>query len=401
MYEIREAREEDRDSVVQVLTRALRSVETFREEWVESWRQYWYKPENEDWAYVATYKNRVVANLSFFVNDSFNTMRGNPVRFGGVWAVGTESEHRRKGILKGLFNHAFPSMKEKGIVLSILDPSPYFGAQIAYEKCGYALAESRVTHEFSPRALRPTRGHSITARKLHDENEYTKISQLEFTMGRYGSRVFNGWPALFMEDIKAGNFYILERGSEPVGCVRLSIVESDEPVLHVSNAYFTSNDVIPSIIELIAQNSSKVTKVTWNCDPHIPLVHYFHNIHNLKTHLSGTMMMRVVDFEGYCTSIQAPEQEKEVVLELTDAQCPWNEGVYRLHSRKGTFKIERIDERSAAEITLNPFQLSTVIGGLTSPLLLQELGFLSCSPETAKTLDILFPVDSFMSYSRF
>ena len=148
MYEIRDAHEEDRESVVQVLSRALGSLETFREEWVESWRQYWNRPEYEDWAYVATYKGRVIGNLSFAANDGFNRIRGAPQRFGAVWAVGVEVEHRRKGLLKGLFKSAFPHMKEEGIVLSILDPSPYDGAQFAYEKCGYALAERRLSHEF-------------------------------------------------------------------------------------------------------------------------------------------------------------------------------------------------------------------------------------------------------------
>ncbi len=399
MYDIRKARETDRDAVVQVLEKALGPLETFSEGWVEGWRKYWYKPENEDWAYVATYNGRVVANLSFFVNDEFNNIRGTPVRFGGVWAVGTEDEHRRKGLLKGLYNKAFPDMKEKGVVLSILDPSPYHGAQIAYERCGYALAEKRVKHVFPPRALRPVKGNQdITVRELDDADEYKKISELEFTMCRYGSRVFS-WPLLFIQEIQSDHFYILERGSEPVGCVKLSF-KPDGTVLTVSKAYFKSNDVLPSIIELIVKNSSKITSVEWTCEPQIPVQYYFHNINRLKTHNTGTMMMRVVDFEGYGKAIQVPETVKELILALTDTQCPWNEGVYNLNSYKGVLTAEKIENKSA-EVTLNPFQLSQVVSGLTPPSVLQELGMISCSPKTAQKLDALFPVDSFMSYFRF
>lgn len=400
MYEIREAHEEDRDSVVQVLTRALGSLETFREEWVESWRQYWNRPEYEDWAYVALYKGDVVANLSFAANDGLNRIRGAPQRFGAVWAVGVEVEHRRKGLLKRLFNSAFPRMKEEGIVLSILDPSPYDGAQIAYEKCGYALSENRVTHNFLCRALRPVKGsQDIMVRELVDTDEYKKISDLEATMGRFGSRVFT-WPGIFVHQIKSGHFYIMERGSEPVGCAKLSFKSGDESILNVSMTYFESYDVLPSIIELIAENSSKMTRVEWNCDPQIPVPYYFQNIHHLKTHNTGTMMMRVIDFEGYCRRIQVPEQaEEELIVNLNDIQCPWNEGTYRLNSEKGALTIERDNKRS--EITLNPFQLSQVIGGLTLPSVLREMGIISCSPETAQKLDAIFPVDSFMSYVRF
>lgn len=402
MYEIRQAREEDRDSVVQVLSRALGPLETFREEWVESWEKYWFRPENEDWAYVATYKGRVVANLSFFVND-FNTIRKNTLRFGGVWAVGTEYEHRRKGLLKGLFDKAFPHMKEKGIVLSILDPSPYEGAQIAYEKCGYAVAENRVHHEFSSGALKPVKEQeNITVRELEDTSECKKISELEVTMGRYGSRVFS-YPPMFVNDIQSGNFYILERGSEPVGCVKLSRQESDTgSVLKVFRTYFRSLSVLPSIIVLIAQNSDDVGKIEWNCEPQIPVRDYIQNIHKIKTQSTGTMMMRVVDFEGYLTSIQVPEHaEGELVVALNDTQCPWNEDVYRLNFSQGVLRVDRVEESENVHITLDPFQLSHIVSGLTPPSVLQQLGMITCSPETAENLDALFPKDCFVSYFRF
>ncbi len=401
MYEIREAREEDRDSVVQVLSRALGPLETFREEWVESWRQYWFRPEDEDWAYVATYKGRVVANLSFFVDD-FNIIRKNRLRFGGVWAVGTEYEHRRKGLLKSLFGKAFPHMKEKGIVLSILDPSPYEGAQIAYEKCGYAVAESRVNHEFSPGALRPTEGQrNITVRELEDTNEDRKISGLEVTMGRYGSRVFS-YPPMFIREIKSGHFYILEQDVKPVGCVKLSRQESSSgSVLKVSKTYFKSENVLPSIIALISQNSDEVVKIAWDCEPQIPVRDYIQNIHKIKTQCTGTMMMRVVDFEKFLTSIEVPEHaEGNLIVALHDTLCSWNEGSYRLGFSQGVLDIDRIDG-SNAHITLNPFQLSQVIAGLTPPSVLQQLGMIVCSPETAKNLDALFPADCFVSYFRF
>ena len=192
----------------------------------------------------------------------------------------------------------------------------------------------------------------------------------------------------------------MERGSEPVGCVKLSFKSGDESILSVSMTYFKSYDVLPSIIELIAENSSKIARVEWNCDPQIPVPYYFQNIHNLKTHNTGTMMMRVIDFDGYCRQIQVPEQaEEELIVNLNDNQCPWNEGTYRLNSEKGALTIERDNKRS--EITLNPFQLSQVIGGLTLPSVLREMGIISCSPETAQKLDAIFPVDSFMSYVRF
>jgi predicted acetyltransferase len=206
-----------------------------------------------------------------------------------------------------------------------------------------------------------------------------------------------------MQEITSGHFYILERGAEPVGCVKLSFTTSDnDKILSVSKTYFTSLDVLPSIIELIAQNSEDVTRVEWNCDAHVPVRYYFQNICKLRTQATGTMMMRVVNVEGYCKSIQVPEKvTEEIIIQLHDTLCPWNQGVYRLNCQRGVLDVERIDETTSTEITLDPLQLSQVTCGLVSPSVLQELGMISCSPETAQKLDVIFPVDSFTSYFRF
>ncbi|MBU7027760.1 MAG: hypothetical protein HXS48_12560 [Theionarchaea archaeon] len=52
-------------------------------------------------------------------------------------------------------------------------------------------------------------------------------------------------------------------------------------------------------------------------------------------------MMRVINFEGYCRSIRVPERvEEELILNLNDTQCPWNEGTYRLNSLEGVLDVE-------------------------------------------------------------
>lgn len=403
MYEIRKGQEEDRDSVVELLTRVFKPIESFQEWWIDGWREFWNRPQFENWAFVATYKGRVVANLSFFKNDSLNCIRGNPVCFGAVWAVGTELEHRRQGLLRGLFDQAFPVMNEHGMVLSILDPSPYQGAQIAYEKCGYAVVECRFKHDFLPSALRTVEGNpDITVRNLKNAEEHRKVADLEFGMSRYGSRVFT-WPNAFEQAIKDRQLFLFERGSEAVACAKCSHVKTDEDsTLQVAMTYFTSYKVLPSIIGLIGQLSRNVANVEWICEPQIPIRDFVQNVHRLKTQSIGTMMMRIVNFEGYCKSIQVPDSaEGKLILKLTDSLCPWNEGIYELNAREGTLEVNRGSHEKEIEVTLTPFQLSKVIGGLIPPLKLQELRIITCLPETAKMLEAIFPRDSFLSYVRF
>ncbi|MFX0015524.1 MAG: GNAT family N-acetyltransferase [Promethearchaeota archaeon] len=400
MYKIRKGEERDRHAVVEMLSRALGELETFEDYWIDSWREYWNRPENDDYAYVATYNDHVVANLAFFVNDGFNCIRGGGLKFGGIWAVGTEEAHRRKGLLTQLFSESFPAMKEKGVVLSILDPSPYHGAQLAYEKSGYTLAEKRVKYIFHPSTLRLTKSaQNIIFRKLEDSSDYRKISELELSMSRYGSRVFT-WPLIFQRQIDSGQFYVFDSGGKIIACIRITL--SKENVLNISSAYFTSLDVFPTLINFIKQKSSGLERIEWVCDPQIPIWNYLQNISRVNIQNKGTMMMRIVDFSGYCDSIRvADEVEDEVILRLVDDQCPWNEGIYRLNSSEGKLVAEKIDIRKDYDIELLPLQLSQITCGLTSSMILRELGEISCSLETAKKLDSMFPADYFLSYFRF
>ncbi|MFX0168295.1 MAG: enhanced intracellular survival protein Eis [Candidatus Hodarchaeota archaeon] len=402
LYAIRAGQEGDRDAVVELLTKIFRPIESFREEWVDGWREFWNRPTSKNWAFVATHMGRVVANLSFFKNN-INRIRGNPMCFGGVWAVGTEQEHRRRGLLRGLFKQAFPMMNEQNIVLSILDPSPYQGAQIAYEKCGYSLVERRVKHDFLPSALRTPEGNpDITVRKLKRVEEQRIVADLEMSMSRYGSRIFT-WPTAFEEGIKNRQLFLFERGSEPVGCAKYSIIATDDDsTLQVTMTYYKSYEVLPLIIGLIHEFSANAKNVEWICEPQIPVLAFVQNVHRFKTQSIGTMMLRIINFDGYCKSIQIPKSvEGVLVLKLTDSLCPWNEGVYQLNAHKGRLEVDRGDHEQEIELTLTPFQLSKVLGGLISPITLQELGIITCSPETARMLEVIFPTDSFLSYIRF
>jgi len=402
MFSIREAREEDREQSIQLLTKTFGDMGILEDSWIDSWKKYMNKPENHDWNLVATLDDKVVANLAFFGNKN-NVIRGNPVPFAGVWAVATAEEHRRKGILRSIYNVAFKDMKEKGLVLSILEPSPYQGAQVAYEKLGYALAETYSTFEFQPDALRSVEGpSSITVRELTDTKEHTAIDRLAKEMAQFGSRVFV-FPFMHIGSIDKGGFYIFEEKSKPVGCASLVFNEGDDgKVLNIYSNYLTSVSVLPSVVALVKKMSSDCSVIKWSADPQFPISEYIQNIKKLTTSVSGSMMIRIVDFENYCSSIKVSDQCNEILtIKLVDKECPWNEGIYSLSANNGKLKAESVSDGSKPDITLDPYSLSLVIGGRTPVVMLRNLGKIDCSEETASILDKLFPVENFISYFRF
>ena len=402
MYSIREAREEDREQSIQLLVKTFGDMGILEDSWIHSWKEYMNKPENHDWNFVATLEDKVVANLAFFGNKN-NVIRGNPVPFAGVWAVATAEDHRRKGIMKRIYDIAFKDMKEKDLVLSILEPSPYPGAQIAYEKLGYALAETFTIFEFPPEALRTVKGRStVTVRELSDTKEHVTIDSLAKEMAQFGSRVFV-FPWMHIGSIEKEGFYLFEEKSKPVGCAWLVFSEiEDTKVLNIYSNYISSVSVLPSVVELVKKMSSDCSTIKWVTDPQFPIPEYIQNIQKLITKVSGKMMIRIVDFEKFCSSIKVSDQcSEELTVKLSDGECPWNAGVFSLLANNGKLMVEKIDDDTKPDITLEPYTLSLVIGGRTPALMMRELGKIECSKEIAMKLDAFFPVENFISYFRF
>ncbi len=397
MVELREAREEDRESVTRVLWRAFEASESFENTQKLDWLKNWHQPQKRDWAYIAVDNGKVVSNLCFFVSDN-NVIRSNPVMFGGVWAVATEPQYRRRGLVKDLFAISFERMHNEGAVLSILDPfyRPF------YEQFGYALAEKRAKHVFSRQQLKYVKGPAdITSYEAMDIDDIERARKVERSMARFGSRFFmfeRNWKEL----MKQGNLHILERDSEPVGTVSFAFQKATSGHafdLQVRLTRYTTDDVFPSILELVYNYVPNVQTITWWTDAEVPLRHFFLD-HNAETYQIGSMMMRVIDLEGYCKSIRIPEQtHEEVTIELNDSQCPWNSDVYTLTPMNGILAVERVNK--SPDIVLSEFQLSEVISGVSPATQLRAFKEIECKREIASRLEAIFPADTFVSYLRF
>ncbi|MFW9968311.1 MAG: enhanced intracellular survival protein Eis [Candidatus Thorarchaeota archaeon] len=398
MSEIREACEEDRESASRLLWKAFEATTSYEDAIKQGWMKRWNNPKDDNWAYVAVDNGKVVSNLSFFAtNEDEQVIRGRPLRFAGVWAVATDAAYRRKGLVRKLFDASFPRMREAKAYLSILDPfyRPF------YEKFGYAVAERRAKHVFTSNQIRVgEKRHDIIVREVDGPEDVKKCKSVERYMARFGSRFFKH-DNTYEWFIKNGQLHILEDDSGPVGTAWFRYTQGSSGYdLTVDSTCYKSDDVFPSIIELVRNHAANAGKITWRTDIETPVRHYLSDIHRAESHLLGSMMMRVIDFEGYCRNIAIPKETIEsVVVELVDQQCPWNTGVYSLEPNDGSLEARKCD--GDPEIGLSAYQLSEVISGITPPTLLRSLHEIQCSEETARKLNAIFAPDTFVSYIRF
>ncbi|MFW9849693.1 MAG: sterol carrier protein domain-containing protein, partial [Candidatus Thorarchaeota archaeon] len=186
-------------------------------------------------------------------------------------------------------------------------------------------------------------------------------------------------------------------------CVNLLFLEkSTGKELHMLNTYFSSNDILPTILKFVGTHASEVSKVVWNCSSRIPVRSMFQHVYSLSTTIDGAMMMRVVDFRRYVKSIKVREElDLILTLKIIDNECPWNEGLYRISCHDGSISIEDVDAMALPDLILTPNELSRIVGGTEAPSVLQTMGLINCDFSIAEKLDALFPQDSFISHFRF
>ncbi|MFX1262709.1 MAG: sterol carrier protein domain-containing protein, partial [Promethearchaeota archaeon] len=227
-----------------------------------------------------------------------------------------------------------------------------------------------------------------------------KCKSVERYMARFGSRFFkhdNTYDWL----TKNGHLHILEDDTGPVGTAWFRYTQGSSGYeLTVDSTCYKSDDVFPSIVELVRNYAANAGKITWRTDTDVPVRHYLSDIHKAESHMLGSMMMRVVDFELYCRNIAIPNETIEsVVVDLVDQQCPWNNGIFALEPNKGSLNARKCDDEP--DVKLNAYQLSEVVSGITPPTLLRSLREIHCNDETAKKLEAIFEPDTFVSYIRF
>ena len=170
------------------------------------------------------------------------------------------------------------------------------------------------------------------------------------------------------------------------------------PILY--NPWFSSDDVLPAMADLIYRYGSQTKEIHWSIDPEIPLEYYIKNPGHIERKRHGHMMIRVIQFKEFCQQIKVPLYASEpVVVKLIDEHCPWNAGVWKLTPVSGRLEIQACAEKP--EIMFEPVQLSYALSGLLTANRLRRVGGLDCSADAAERFSRIFPPDSYVSYIGF
>lgn len=401
MYKVELGKKEDYRQVEKILWRAFEIDEKFEPDKKEDAGEWWNK-EGHSRSYVIKDEDRIVANMSLELFPA--NIRGSEITVVGIGAVATEPTHRRKGMIRALFETAFQSMRENGEIFSMLDP---FKIDY-YRKFGYANAETMMQYRFNP--------SNIISLKIKDSiyireavlGEEKLLMDLQRSSIQKGSRLYLNKVSI-KKRIETHNCYIVEEDGKPSGWFKLYFIrdktkinwEDQKLTMVVSLSLFYDNfNVLNSIFNFLSGFTDQVNEIRVNSAMEIPVIQYINDRRKIELDDNGSMMIRVINFKKYIETINIPISASDsVTLTLKDEQCSWNSGTYKLTPNGGKLNLDEVV--SDADIIVTDQQFSRIVSGLNSTTTLQLVGIIDCSFEVARKLESIFSKDDLMSYQRF
>jgi predicted acetyltransferase len=282
----------------------------------------------------------------------------------GISAVGVLPTHRRRGVLRALMTHQLRDIHERGreplAILWASEP-PIYG------RFGYGLA-SRSYSLNVPRSAEALRSDVPTDPTLR--LRLVPAEDWKATADVYAAAAA-GRPGMVGRDERwhrrgATDFVSMREGRSALRCV---VAEDDKGIRGYAR-YSTKPDwstPVPSgtvdVREVIAVDGAALAALyryqfdidlmgvteLWNVPTDSPLLHWLNNARSTRPVWHDGLYVRLIDV-GTALAQRRYSAPVDVVLEVTDAVCPWNDGRWRLVGGPEGARCERSED--APDLTL-------------------------------------------------
>ncbi|MGE0598352.1 MAG: enhanced intracellular survival protein Eis [Dehalococcoidia bacterium] len=328
-------------------------------------------------------------------------LNGNPVKMGGVTAVGTLPAFRRQGLLRKAMTRALGEMRDRQQSLAILWAS--MGA--IYQRFGYGLATATTRYSVDPRFSRFQEHLSTPGRieLMEKEDAFPLIKQnyiqwvQDKNLAIHRSTIL--WQASTLRaDVKDHPVYCAvyrNPDGEVTGHAVYQTAEGNfaDPgpgqVMTVSDFIARDMAAYRTLWEYLSAHDL-VRRIEFRGVPEDdPAPELLLEPRMLQRKTSDGIWMRVVDVETALPQRPYGRRGELTIRVETDDVCPWNAGTYLLETDGPSASVRRIER--APDITTTPNVLASLISGYRPATHFARAGNLTAKDDAAlQTADDLF-----------
>ncbi|MFZ3577816.1 GNAT family N-acetyltransferase [Virgibacillus sp. DJP39] len=317
--------------------------------------------------------------LSCYIN-------GKAFEMGGISAVATWPEYRRKGNVKNLLLHALKHMKEHGQTVSFLHPFSFS----FYRKYGWELAFVEQSYEIPLDKLKRDWEGNGYVRRVHNEAPVLHTIYTEY------AKQFNGplvrdekWWEQRVFNEKYNSAVAYDNQDQPEAYIIYNVKEN---VVNVEEMAYQSINGLKLLLQFIANHDSMADKVKMIVPENDNLALLL-NEPKFDQKKTPYFMARIVDvpefLKQYSFHIDGVES---LVLHVEDAFLPENTGTYQLtqHGKETVVTVMQTSDNLDG-INCSIQQLSSILLGYKRPLEYYHLGLLRGELKQVEQLEKIVP----------
>jgi predicted acetyltransferase len=336
-----------------------------------------------EWTLCAFVDGRMAASYSTLPL----TMRANgrAIALGGVSAVGTLPEYRRRGLLRKITEQSFVDMRARGQTVAAL-----WASQAAiYQRYGYALASAQVGYRIDSIDVGFNDGDGGSARlnRVHGDAGYEIVKQIYIDFVAQRSGYLHRAKALWLNNALApsalngvAHIAVAYDGAAPVGYViyhardgRTGHPTRPQEII-VRDLVWLTSDAYRSLWSWLARHDL-VGRIVWARAPvDDPAPELFVEPRLLNADTRDGIWLRVIDARA-ALEARGYQSDASITLEIVaDDLAPWNRGRFKLECAPDGARVTATG--AAADLRLPVKSLASLYSGFRSARALRNWGLL-------------------------
>jgi predicted acetyltransferase len=317
-------------------------------------------------------------------------VRGEWLPLGGLSAVASPPEHRRRGLVGEMMAATLREYRERGWPLSGLYPFD----EAFYRRYGWQTGCRHQTVTVDVDALAFAQDEpSGSFRRVHPEDAADEFGDVfDASLGGYElatDRSDDWWCDRIMHDWHGPLYaYAWERDGETRGYV---VYEVTEDTLQTYEVGHVDHEAYLNLLRFCHDHDSQVDEVELHGPDHARMLDLVADRGAVELEVSSRTMVRIVDVRPALEAVSYPGVEDErVTVGVADDHAPWNEATFDVTVEDGSASVTETDEEPAATVDVGT--LSQLYVGYHTVEAARQVGGLSVAEESAaETLAALFP----------
>ncbi len=338
---------------------------------------------------------RLVSSLR--VHDFQQSIRGVLKDCGGIAGVATYPEARTKGYVRQLMQAGFKQMFEQGQSVSMLDPFK----QSFYELFGYVAANAAYLVKAPLKHLQigikqtPSTDWNIErVRAVDAKDALVKFIQDVGPKQYHGYTIYKSLTDGMWKQRVKDSLVVFVRHKGKIQAASRYRIKGDRSTgqwqgeLTVIDSLWQTREARDQLFHYFTRHQDQIDNIIIHAPFETRVDHWFKDV-RLKVERKTTWMVRLVDAKKAIDKLPG-EGEDAITLEISDPDCPWNNGIFSIQSEKGKLRLTKSSGHPVVKTSIQA--LSSLVYGTQLVDELEYQGTISISEDWARhTLQRWFP----------